>query len=109
MALKTLGQVVPGVGATVNLYQVPVGKASVLANIIACNIHAANADSIIIYQDKDGLGPSGVGNGQVLFKQSIPPGESFVTVAGIALAAGEAIHVYSANGTTTFTTSGDES
>lgn len=106
MALKTLGQARPSSGVTGTLYQVAAGKSSVVANIIVCNTDAALTDDFILYQVLAAGSPT-VNN--TIFRGTIGPGDSFVTVAGISLAEGESIRYYSANGRLTFTCSGDES
>lgn len=106
MALKTLGQARPASGTTASLYQVPLAKAAVVANIIVINTDPTLADDFILYQ-VPAAGTPGVGN--AIFMGNIPAKESYVVIAGISLAAGESLQYYSAGGRLTFTCSGDES
>jgi hypothetical protein len=105
MALKILGQIKVGVGATSTIYQAGAGKAAV-GNLIVCNTNAANSDDCIIYLIPSGGSPTAE---TTIFKQTIPAGESFVVIAGLSLAEAESLRAYATNGYLTFTFTGDES
>jgi len=108
MAVRILGQVAPGTSC-VNLCQAVSGKSIVVSCLICLNTHLSNNDQVIIYLDKNNVGPTMVGNSEAVFKADIAPGESFVVVAGISLGPLQGIHVKSTNGSVTYTACGDES
>ena len=104
MSLKTLGQARPAGAVTGTVYQVPAGKQAI-ANVIICNTDTGNDDQFILYS-VPAAGSPAVGN--AIFRGTISPEDSFCAF-GIALAEGESIRMYSANGRMTCTVSGNES
>jgi len=104
--LKILGQSKPGAGSTTTLYQAGGGKSAVVSSLICCNTNAGVADSIVVYQVLAAGTPSA---SNTIFKANLAPDDSYVIIAGLALAAGEKISVVSTSGHVAFTASGDES
>jgi hypothetical protein len=96
-------------GALLNAYEVGVGglaTSAVISSVVICNNDAALSDTFVLYACK---AAESAGANNVIAKGTIPPGESYVLIAGLSLAVGESIQVIDVGSKLTCTVFGSES
>ncbi len=94
-----LAQLVPAIGVEQDIYQVPPGNRTFIAELAVCNRAGATSFRFSISR----FGSATATKDYLYFNLPISANDTFTSEIGVTLSAGDTIRVFSGSGTLTFT------